>query len=468
MKDLRSYLSSLQGKMADDLVEIDTEVDPLWEVSAITQKLEDRHQYPVLYFKKVKGSKIPVVTNIFASRRRCAQMLGASVEGVAPAYTQRLGRVVEPAYVEPKEAPIKQVTRRGADVDLFTLPVLTHHAWDAGPYITAGMVTMRWQVEGHVYNTGLYRCYVKEPRRMGIFLSPGKHNWHMVRESGAKGEAARVIVWIGHHPEVYFGAQARNPFFQDDYSFTSGFIGEPLRLTASETWGRDFLVPADAEIAIEGTIPANVMEVEAPFGEYTRYYGEQRYNPVIEVSAVTHRREAIYHDIFVAHPDNQIFGSFAIEDKVFKAVREVVPNVKNVYLPLSGCGRFLCYISIGKRIEGEGKLALSAALPVDTRVKYLVVVDEDINVFNEAEVLWAVATRTKMPDDLIFVTNTIGEALDPMAEGDHLVNKMGIDATRPLTPFAERVSIPKEVLDRVRLEDFVPAGKLSAVPIEKS
>jgi 2,5-furandicarboxylate decarboxylase 1 len=188
---------------------------------------------------------------------------------------------------------------------------------------------------------------------------------------------------------------------------------------------------------------------------------------VIEVSAVTHRREAIYQDIFVAHPDNQIFGSFAIEDKVFKAVREVVPNVKNVYLPLSGCGRFFCYISIGKRIEGEGKLALSAALPVDTRVKYFVVVDEDINVFNEPEVLWAVATRTKMPDDLVFVTNTIGEALDPMAEGDNLINKMGIDATRPLTPFAERVSIPKEVLDRVRLEDFVPAGKLSTVPTEK-
>ena len=93
--------------------------------------------------------------------------------------------------------------------------------------------------------------------------------------------------------------------------------------------------------------------------------------------------------------------------------------------------------------------------------------DEDIDVFNEAEVLWAIATRTKMPDDLVIVTNTIGEALDPMAEGEHLVNKMGIDATRPLTPFAERVSIPKDVLDRVALENFVPAGKLARVATEK-
>lgn len=467
MKDLRSYLAWLREHFADDLVEIEKEVDPVWEICAIAQKFEDRDQYPILYFKKLKGSRMPVVTNLFASRRRCARMLGASVEGVAAAYTQRLGRRAEPVYVEPGEAPIKQVIRKGTEVDLFSLPVLTHHGWDAGPYITAGMVTMRWQVEGHSYNTGLYRCYVKEPRRMGIFLSPGKHNWHMVREQSAKGEGSRVVVWIGHHPEVYFGAQARNPFFQDDFAFTSGFIGEPLRLTASETWGRDFLVPADAEIAIEGIIPANVMEVEAPFGEYTRYYGEQRYNPVIEVTAVTHRREPIYQDIFVAHPDNQIFGGFAIEDRVFKAVREVVPTVKNVTLPLSGCCRFFCYISIGKRIEGEGKLALSAAMPVDTRVKYFVVVDEDINVFNEAEVLWAIATRTKMPDDLIIITNTIGEALDPMAEGDHLVNKMGIDATRPLTPFSERVSVPQEVLERVKLEELVSRQKLNSVPVEK-
>jgi 2,5-furandicarboxylate decarboxylase 1 len=389
------------------------------------------------------------------------------VEGVAAAYTQRLGRRIEPLVVDSKEAPVKQIIKKGNEADLFVLPVLTHHAWDAGPYITAGMVTMRWQAEGHSYNTGLYRCYVKEPRRMGIFLSPGKHNWHMVRDSGAKGEAARVAVWIGHHPEVYFGAQARNPFFHDDYASTSGFTGEPVRLTASETWGRDFLVPADAEIVIEGLIPANVLEVEAPFGEYTRYYGEQRYNPVIEVTAITHRHDAIYQDIFVAHPDNQVFGGFALEDKVFKAVREVVPNVKNVCLPLSGCCRFLCYISIGKRLEGEGKLALTAALPVDSRIKYFVVVDEDVNVFNEAEVLWAIATRTRVPDDLIIVTRTIGEALDPMAEGDHLVNKMGIDATRPLIPFAERVSIPQQALERVRLEDFVRPHQIARVPVEK-
>jgi 2,5-furandicarboxylate decarboxylase 1 len=467
MKDLRSYLASLKADLPDELVEVEAEVDPLWEVSAIAQKFEEKKQYPVLHFKKLKGSRFPLVMNLFASRRRCAHLLGASPENAAASYTQRLGRKGDTVYIEPADAPVKQVIRKNEEVDLFSLPVVTHHAWDAGPYLTAGMATMRWQVEGHAYNTGLYRCYVKEPRRMGIFLSVGKHNWHMMRENSSKGESTRVAIWIGHHPEVYFGAQAKNPFFHDDYAATSGFIGEPLRLTASETWGRDFLVPADAEVVIEGTIPADLREVEAPFGEYTRYYGEQRYGPVVEVAALTHRREPIYQDIFVAHPDNQIFGAFPIEDKIFKSVREVVPNVKSVYLPLSGCCRFFCYLSIGKRIEGEGKLALTAAIPVDSRVKYFVVVDEDVDVFNEAEVLWAIATRTKMPDDLIIVTNTIGEALDPMAEGEHLVNKMGIDATRPLGPFPERVSIPKDVLERVALEKFIPAGKLAKVATEK-
>jgi 2,5-furandicarboxylate decarboxylase 1 len=112
-------------------------------------------------------------------------------------------------------------------------------------------------------------------------------------------------------------------------------------------------------------------------------------------------------------------------------------------------------------------LALSAALPVDSRVKYFVVVDDDVNVFNESEVLWAIATRTKMPDDLVVVTRTIGEALDPMAEEEHLVNKMGVDATRPLGPFPERVSIPGDVLNRVALEHFIPAAKLAKVAAEK-
>jgi 2,5-furandicarboxylate decarboxylase 1 len=145
----------------------------------------------------------------------------------------------------------------------------------------------------------------------------------------------------------------------------------------------------------------------------------------------------------------------------------VVPTVKSVHLPLSGCCRFFSYISIGKRIEGEGKLALTAALPVDSRVKYFVVVDDDVDVFNESEVLWAIATRTKMPDDLVIVAGTIGEALDPMAEGEHLVNKMGIDATRPLGPFPERVSIPRDVLERIDLEKLIAPAKPARVGQEK-
>ncbi|MBI2371392.1 MAG: UbiD family decarboxylase [Deltaproteobacteria bacterium] len=465
-KDLRMFLQELRHKLPEEIVEIEREVDPAWEMGAVIQKFEEREQYPLLIFRRPKGNPYPVITNIFASRRRCAFALGSTPEHVAQDYWDRLRHPIAPVKIPAGQAPCKEVVEVGEQVNLLKFPVLTHHEWDAGPYLTASMVTLKWHGKD-AYNTGLHRCWVKARNRMGVFFSPGKHNWHIHKENDLQGKKTRVVTWFGHHPQVYFGAQARGPFDVDEYSYAGGFTGEPLRLAPSETWGDEFLVPADAEIVIEGEILPGVEEVEAPFGEYTRYYGEQRYNPVIEVTAVTHRKDCYFHDLYVSHADNHIMGGFPLEARVFDAVRSVVPGVKNVYLPLAGCCRFWCFIQIRKRTEGEGKLALTAAMPADSRIKYFVVVDDDVNVTHEKEVLWAIATRTQFPDDLFIVTNTIGEALDPMAEENHLVNKMGIDATRPMRPFAERVAIPPDVLERVRLENLIPMPILKEIPTER-
>jgi 2,5-furandicarboxylate decarboxylase 1 len=200
----------------------------------------------------------------------------------------------------------------------------------------------------------------------------------------------------------------------------------------------------------------NVSEVEAPFGEFTGYYGPQRLRPVIEVTAITHRRDAIFQHIFVGHRDNWVLGGLPKEGSLFNLIRGIVPTVQAVHFPISGCCRFNCYISVDKKIDGETKQAALAALAGCDFVKHVVVVDKDIDVYNEEQVMWAMATRVQADQDVDIIKNAKGNTLDPSQTDDIMTTKMIIDATLPVQkPFAARVQVPKEALSETRLEDFI-------------
>ena len=469
MSDLRAFLNKLREERPEDILELNDEMDSKHELSFLQWKLEERGMYPLVIANNVRNydgrqSRFPVVTNVFASRSRCAWAIGSTAERVSFDYAAKVHERRDPEKVPSDRAPVHEVIRQGDDVDLSILPAPVHHEWDPGPYITAGFVTMKWP-DREAYNMGLHRCYIRSKNTMASYFSFAKHNWHILEENKRRNLPTKVVVWFGHHPGALIGAQARAASYTDEYRLLGPFTGAPLRLTPSVTWGEEFLVPADAEFVIEGEVPPGKEVVEAPFGEYTRYYGEQRYNPLIEVKAITHRGDAIFHDILVSHADNQVMGGFALEGRVFEAVQNVVLGVENVHLPLSGCCRFTCYIKINKKTEGEGKLALAAALPVDSRIKYIVVVDKDINIFNESEVLWAIATRTTLPQDAIVITDIIGEGLDPTGTDTGLINKIGIDATKPInSAFAEKVDFPQELHRSFNLEKYVSAQQAAVFP----
>lgn len=472
-RDLRSFLADLRRDRPNDLLEIDKFVSPVHEMNALMVELENRNRFPVVMYTNTKNhygekSAFPVVGNVFASRSRNAWTMNSTSEKIPFDYYNRLKESIPPMVVDSDQAPVHEVIETGDQVDLLKFPIPVHHDWDPGPYITAGFVTMKWPGQD-AYNDGLHRCYIKDKNTMLSFFSPAKHDWYILEDNAREGKPTPVVVWLGHHPGAYFGAQAKAPIGIDEYALPGGFLGQPMRITPSVTFGEEFMVPADAEIVIEGLIYPGEQGVEAPFGEYTRYYGEQRYNPVIHVQAVTHRKDAMWHDINVSHADNHVLGGFALEAKVFEAVQQYVRGVRAVHLPLSGCCRFLCYISISKQTEGEGKLALTAAMPVDSRIKYFIVVDDDVDVFNEAEVLWAYATRTKLPEDSITITDIIGEGLDPMAidtEKSSLINKVGYDATKPVeTGFAEKVGWPQAVVDKMKnVDQYVDPETLGRLP----
>lgn len=458
MLRLKDYLDYIGEKYPEELLVIEEEVNPAtFDVTAILRNLEVVDKYPMVYFPRPldltgEVSRFPLITNVFASRERCALAMGLdparSKLPLSLEYAARQARRLPPVEVSKQEAPVKEMVYKGDAADLNVFPIVRHHEMDLGPYLD--MIPIMRDLDTGAYNACFQRNMFKGPRKLGIHMSP-RHNWEIARKHEDLDQSTPVAIVAGHHPAFALGALNVIPFEEDDYEVIGSVIGESLRVTPSETWGEDFMVPADAEIVIEGEILPKVREVEAPFGEYTGYYGPQRYRPVIEVKAISHRRDAIFQNIFTGHRDTLILGAIPKEGDLYKRIRGMIPTVKSVCLPMSGCGRFNCYISLDKKTDGESKQAALIALGEIDFIKNVIVVDEDIDPFNEQEVMWSVATRVQADEDVDILKNLKGSVLDPSLKGNILTAKMIIDATRPLSrPFAERLKVPKEALERTR------------------
>ncbi|MBI4483626.1 MAG: UbiD family decarboxylase [Acidobacteria bacterium] len=470
---LRSYLETLESLYPEEIVRVSKTVRPAeYEVTAILKHLEDRSRFPVVFFEnplnlKGKPSPVPLVSNLYATRERCALALGTDPAdcqlGLSLEYARRVEEPVPPVAIQRSEAPVKEVVKTGDEVDLAEYPIVRHHEMDPAPYVN--MTPVMKDPDGGFYNSAFLRNMYKGPRKLGIHMSP-RHNWQIHRKYEERGRPTPTAIIVSHHPAFYLGCLNVAPFGLDDYAVIGGIMGQPLRLTPSETLGEEFLVPADADFIIEGFVVPKAREVEAPFGEFTGYYGPQRLRPVIEVTAVTHRKDAIFQHTFVGHRDNWVMGGLPKEGAVYNVIRGVIPTVKSVHFALSGSCRFNCYISIDKKVEGEPKQAALAALGAVDFIKNVIVVDSDINVYNEQEVMFAVATRVQADRDIEFIKNVKGNTLDPSQLDDITTTKMLVDATRPVNrAFPERVRVPQEVLDRLRLEDYIPAKKLEKLPV---
>ena len=471
-KTLRDFLDGLEKSLPHDFLHIDRAVSPAdFEVTALLQHLENEKKFPALLFEKPitakgKPSSFPLLSNLFATRQRCALSLGMKPADerlpLSLEYARREELLSPPIDIPQEQAPVKEVVKKGKDVDLYDFPVVRHHAMDPTPYID--MTPVMKDPEEGFYNVAFLRTMVQGERQLGIHMSP-RHNWQIHRRYEEQGRRTPVAIVVSHHPAFYLGALNVSPFGVDDYARIGAIMGEPIRLTASETWGKDFMVPADAEIVIEGEIPPKMREVEGPFGEFTGYYGPQRLRPVIEVTAITHRQNAIFQHIFTGHRDTWILGGIPKEGSLFNLIRGIVPTAKVVHFPPSGSCRYNCYISVDKKVDGETKQAAMAALAGCDFVKHVVVVDADIDVYNEEEVMWAMATRVQADQDVDIIKNAKGNTLDPSQTDDIMTAKMIIDATRPVQkPFSARLTIPKEAMGKIKLKDFIPAKLLERLP----
>lgn len=480
-KDLRRFLEEVKQRYPEEVVRVEREVDLRFEISAVLVKLDRAHKFPIVIFDKVqtvagRRSAFPLLSNLFASRRLCALALDSTIERVGLDYDLRTQNLKPPLVIAKDDAPVKEVIRKDDEASLFDFPVPLPYHMEGGRTILGSAVTTIDNQEGNIYNCAYQTLRLLGPRKATVGLGEGTHNWERYRERvETTGQGFPMVAWIGHHPAACMGALTRVPIDVDEYSVIGGALGEPLRVTPSETWGDKFLVPADAEIVIEGIILPKERDRHGLRADYARYYSPETLRPILEVQAITHRRDAIYHDIHLGARDQDHLGGIPLEGAIYRAVKQAVPTVRNVHLPSSGCGRFHAYIQIKKTAAGQGREAIVAALPVDRRLKHVVVVDEDVNIFDDAEVLWAIATRSRWDRDLVVVPNMVTTTRDPTAyagsPGDlsyhaYTVAKGGIDATMPAPPepFEIRIKVPEEVMSKIDLKDYFDNEALAKIP----
>jgi 2,5-furandicarboxylate decarboxylase 1 len=300
-------------------------------------------------------------------------------------------------------------------------------------------------------NVSIHRLQVLGPDRLGILILP-RHLSHFYRAAEQAGKPLEVAIAIGVDPLLLLASQALTPLGFDEFTIASTLYGEPLKLVKCESV--DLEVPAESEIVLEGRILPGVRENEGPFGEYPKYYGPPTPKPVVELTAMTTRRNPIYHTIVPATLEHLLIGSVSREGGMLEVIRATVPNTVAAHLTPGGTCRYHAVVQIDKRHEGEAKNAMMAAFASSQEIKRVVVVDKDVDIFDPVEVEWAIATRFQAGRDLTIISRALGSKLDPSGE-DGVSDKLGIDATVPLgaDPFRyERIRIPGE--EKIDLESY--------------
>jgi len=450
-KDLRSFISAVESKHPEEIARVIKPISPRYEITALLTRLERSKRFPLLFCEKVNGSDAPVVINVQASRKLMAFALECRPDELADAFSARQNQPIPP--VELSAAPVHEVLRLDDEVDLTQVPLLTHYDVNAAPYITAGIVVAADPDTG-VRNTSYNRLMLAGKRELRIFMAVGRHLWTLHNKAERRGEPLPIAIIIGVHPLFSLGAQAFTPSTDDEYAVIGGMMREALRVVRAKTV--PIVIPADAEMVIEGRILPHIRREEGPFGEFTGHAVSKDERQVVEVTAITHRKNYIFQDVHAGYTEHKLMGAVPREAALIKAVRQTVPTVKNVCMPVSGNCRFHAYVSLAKRTPGQAKNAICAAFASDMLLKHVIIVDDDIDVFDEEQVLWAVSNRFQADHGLVVIPNAQGSELDPSAGPGGINAKMGLDATKPLSGFAPELRVPDEIMKKIELEDFLP------------
>ena len=418
----RHFINQL--RTSGKLVEITHPISPEFEAPRIAKQTGK----PVL-FHDVSGKK--AIMNLLGSRDELATMLDVPKEEII----QRLAAVAPAGEVRIVDySPTKEVVEKG--VDLTDLPIMTHFERDGGAYITGGIVVCEY---GGVTNASIHRLMLIGKDKLAARLVPPRHTYLLHKKASENGEPLPVAIVIGADPAVTFASTTRVPAGKE-FEYAAALRGSPVELFSCENGVK---VP-HAEIVLEGYIDPVERADEGPFVDITGTYDLVRREPVIHITRVLHRKDPIYHGILPAGGEHLLMMGVPYEPKIYNAVSEVT-TVKNVVLTEGGCCYMHAIVQIEKQTEGDGKNAIMAAFAAHTSLKHVVVVDDDIDIFDPKDVEFAIATRLKGDSDILVIPNVRGSSLDPRGAPDGTTTKVGIDATKVLKEAEkfERAKMPE-------------------------
>jgi 4-hydroxy-3-polyprenylbenzoate decarboxylase len=450
-KDLREFIALLEAE--GELKRITVPVDPVLEITEICDRTL-RAGGPALLFENPKGSTIPLLGNLFGNTRRIALAMGQQdTEGLRDVGklmaflkepTPPKGwrdiwenlptwkKVLNIAPSVRKNAPCQEVVIDEADVDLSMLPVQTCWPGDAGPLVTWPLVITRGP-EKDRQNLGIYRMQLIGKNRLIMRWLSHRGGALDFRDWQLKhpGEGFPVSIAIGADPATILATVTPVPDTLSEYAFAGLLRGSKTEVVQCLT--NDLQVPASAEFVLEGVIEPGDMADEGPFGDHTGYYNEVDSFPVFTVKKITHRKDPIYHSTYTGRPpDEPAMLGVALNEVFVPLLQKQYPEVIDFYLPPEGCSYRLAVVSIRKQYPGHAKRVMMGVwsfLRQFMYTKFVIVVDEDVNIRDWNDVIWAITTRMDPTRDTVLIDNTPIDYLDFASPVSGLGSKMGLDAT---------------------------------------
>ncbi len=429
--DLRQLLEHLRSRQL--LVEVD-EVEAEYEAAWYLKLYDSRR---AVLFCRVKGYEMGAVGNVFTNREILYAVLNARSD--KEAFTKLLYAVDNPQ--KPREVVNINGYKSIGD-DVYKLPIFTFYEGDGGPYLTSSIVIAKDPDLVDFQNASFHRMMVIGERKLAVRIVP-RHLHKILSKAKARGQDLEVLVAIGAPPHFCVAAATSPPYGVSELNVAVTLAEGRLR--AVDVGYSGLLAPEGCEVLILGRILKDETAREGPFVDITGTHDIVRDQPVLEVEDILVRPGAVLYEILPAGEEHRLLMGFPREALIWRSVSAVVPSVKAVRLTRGGCGWLSAVVSIEKRTEGDGKLAILAAFAAHPSLKLVTVVDEDIDVDDPYQVEWALVTRMQPDEDVVIVRGVRGSSLDPSADQRRLItSKMGIDATRPLDK-------PKEHFARARI-----------------
>jgi UbiD family decarboxylase len=434
---MRDYIEKLRQSGALRIVE--KEVSGQHELAAVTAAAQ-RDSDQAILFRKVAGSRHPVVTNVYGSRPRLCDMIGATDGAFCRRWTEIMRQPALAPVSGPEPADL-------VELKLGDLPQITYFERDAGPYITAGIFVAREPDTG-IANLSFHRSQIISDKELRIRLGSSHHLTQYQAKAEARGEALEAAILLGATPSAVLAAATPVPYDEDELVVAGKLQGKPLKMRRCRTINVD--VPADTEIVIEGRILPKVRRPEGPFGEFMGFYVPKDDNHVFEVTAVIARRDPLYHALVCGSPEDMRLLELAVATRVYEALTSAnlrgIIDVACVPMVMS------TVVKIDQQYDGHAKqVALTAIGANHDWSKSVIVVDDDVDITDFNDVWWAYVTRGRADQRAMILPDVPGFYRDVMKD---YWGRLVIDATAPFgrKQEFERKKIPGQ--DRINLRDY--------------